>query len=239
MPARFPLLAFALSSPALAWDWNNNADVSFWAPGMGSTPIYMSQVQGGGPGPQYVGNYYAYVIKGISGTLTLGNRNLYDEYWEPSKSWQRSWNGKNSWATVGFQINSTYFTNPDLFFTVSGDHAGYSTGSVAKFLDEPIVIKSRGSWDTSITFVPHVNSWFIPAGNGVSNKTPSCQFMVIADLYRTAPELKGNLTVSKNWVFPSRSVTLSWDYDRGSDAIEGYTVPEGFDGLLEVSGGSL
>ena len=229
------LLLSSLS--ALAWDWNNEADVSFWAPGMGDTPIHMSQVQGGGSGPQYVGNYYAYVIKGITGGITLGNRNLYDQYWQPSISWQSDWGGSNSWATVGFQINNYYFTNPHLYFTLSGDHAGASTGNLTQILDEPIIFKSRGNWDTSITFVPHVNPWFLPSGSGISNKTPSSRVVVIADLYRTAPEVTGDLQVSSHVVSSSEPVTLTWEYDRGEEAIEGYEVPSNLQGPIAVDGG--
>ena len=223
---------------ASAWDWNNEADILFWAPGMGDTPIHMSQVQGGGSGPQYVGNYYAYVIKGIAGGITLGNRNLYDQYWQPQQSWQRDWAGQDSWATVSFQINSTYFSDPNLFFSISGDHAGASTGNITQMLAQPIVIKSRGSWDTSITFVPHVNGWFTPNGSGISNKTPSSRFVVLADLYRTAPELSGDLEVSSHSVQSGESVTLTWEYDRGEDAIEGYQIPSSYDGTVSVNGES-
>ena len=233
-----PLLLLLTSLSASAWDWNNEADVDFWAPGMGDSYIHMSQVQGGGPGPQYVGNYYAYVIKGIAGGITLGNRNLYDEYWQTALNWQRDWAGKDSWATVSFQLNNTYFTDPALFFTLSGDHAGATTGNLTQMLDQPIIIKSRGSWDTSITFVPHVNSWFVPNGSGISNKTPSSRFVVLADIYRTAPEVTGDLQVSSNWAQASESVTLTWEYDRGEEAIEGHQIPSDFDGTVAVDGGS-
>lgn len=186
---------------------------------MGNNPVVLRQIQGGGPGAQYVGNYYQYVIKGITGSLTLGNRNNHDAYSMPFAPFQRDWRGQQSWATFGFQVNNERFTNPALSLRVNGSRAGDSSGVVTQFLFNPVILRSRGSWDRSITFVPHANPYFLQNGSGISNKTPSGRLVVLADLYKKAPVPKGTLDVSQVFVFPSSSVVVSFDYDRGKDAL--------------------
>ena len=212
-----PLLAIQSSS---AWDWNNNADMQFYAPGMGNNPVIQTQVSGGGSGNQHIGSYYAYVIKGISGSLTLGNRNLHDEYSDTSSlpSYIRPWSA-SSWATFGFQINNTFFSQPELHLSVSGSSAGVSTGVVTQLLDSPLVLRSKGTSDVFITFVPHVNGFFLPSGEGISNRTPSGRLAVLADIYREPPEPTGKIMTSEVAVFPTQSITLSWEYDQGENAL--------------------
>ena len=233
-----PLLLLSTSASSFAQNSDNNADLRFWAPGMGNSDIHLTQVQGGGPGPQYIGNYWAYVIKGFSGVLTLGNRNNNDEYWEPSKSYQRSWNGQSSWATFGFQINYQAYASDLLHLAVSGTEAGASTGAITTLLPQPLAIISRGNWDTSITFVPHVNPYFLPAGRGVSNKTPSGGMIILADIYTKPPEPTGQITLSKAWVFPTESVTVSYNYDQGEDALREGSSTLGGLAPFTISGGS-
>jgi len=220
-----------------SWDWNNNADLTFWAPGMGDSPVQMNQIQGGGNGAQYVGNYAFYVIKGISGRLTLGNRNQVDSYWRPATAYQSKWDGA-SWATFGFEINHRKYKDPALYLSVSGDQAGTSTGAVTKFLDTPIVITSRGNWDTSITFVPHGNAHFLPKGDGTSNKTPSGQLVVLADIYTEPPVPTGELEASKNIVFNGESVTISYEYDQGELALLQSSYSAGGSAPLIIDGDS-
>lgn len=231
------ITAVCLSTPmASAWDWNNNADIRFWAPGMGGNYIHLTQVQGGGPGPQFIGNYYLYVIKGISGSLTLGNRNLHDEYSQTGPN-QRPWSTTNSWATLGFGINHKNRTESALYLSVTGTEAGATTGTVTQLLPTPVVIKSRGKWDTSITFIPHVNPYFLPSGSGLSNKTPGGGITVLADIYTRPPEPTGELDTSSRSVFRGEPVTVFYNYDQGEDALRASSTSKGGSAPTGVLGG--
>jgi len=143
------------------WDSDNNADLTFWAPGMGNDPVRLTQIQGGGPGRQHIGSYTFYVIKGLSGQLTLGNRNNQDQYWQLNRSTFRPWTD-SSWATFGFQINHRPYEQRALYLSVAGDRAGASTGQVTQLLTEPVILESPSTYRQPITFVPHANAYFLP-----------------------------------------------------------------------------
>ena len=218
------------------WDSDNNADLTFWAPGMGDNPVRLTQIQGGGPGAQYIGNYTFYVIKGLSGQLTLGNRNNHDEFWQQNLNWHRPWSAP-SWATFGFQINHRPYEQRALYLSVAGDRAGTSTGQVTQLLTEPVILESPSTYRQPITFVPHANAYFLPRGSGISNKTPSGSISLLADLYTEPIPPVGELGVDQEAVFDGETVTVNYSYSQGGrEALElFYATGEG--APASISGG--
>ena len=219
------------------WDWNNNANMHFFAPGLDDT-VFQNQVSGGGRG-QFAGLYQFYVIKGISGRLTLGNADNNQRASEAVPYPHRgTWPGE-SWATYGFQINNRFYTEPELYLSVSGSEAGTTTGAVTKLLETPIILTTPSTHLVTIGFVPQINhSEFGDLGNrSSSNRSPSGQIVVLADIYTRPPEPSGDITVDPHVVFNGESVILSYEYDQGGAALLEVSYSAGGVTPLTLDGG--
>lgn len=191
-------------------------NISIWAPGM-EEPQEFDSSDGQ---LEFVldERCWAYVIKGMTGSITLGDENEEGEFFSlVDNNNDGGWGGQSSWASVGLGVNGSPLLDPEMFFSVTGDQPGASSDFTIASLEEWYVLQADSDGQLSIAFTPMINDALFPSGEGVVNVNPTVNLTLFADIYRNPPETSGDLRTSGLLASRTGRVTLSWDFTRGAE----------------------
>ncbi|WP_411846805.1 hypothetical protein AAFN60_04570 [Roseibacillus persicicus] len=189
--------------------------ISIWVPGMEEPQEFSSAGE-----PLKIvleEKCWAYVIKGIAGSITLGEQSEEGDFYSFGQEQEGRWDGQSSWASFGLGVNGSPLLEPDLFFSVTGDAPGDKSDFTIASLEDWYVLQADSDGQLAISFSPLVNDALFPEGEGVANVNPTIQLTLLADFYRDPPETSGDLRTSGLLSSRSGRVTLSWDFTRGEE----------------------
>ena len=193
----------------------NPIQISIWAPGMDEPQLLKSNDK---LLIELEGSNWAYVIKGISGGIALGNENEEGDFWRVGDYDEAGWGGRKSWSSIGLKVNGYSLTETGAFFSVSGNQPGESSDHTAIYFPDWFVLQADSDGKLALTIAPLINSALFQGGEGVANVNPVIHLTLLADLYRKPPETSGNLTTGSVHSSRKGKVTLNWNFTQGEDA---------------------
>ena len=213
----FKLWALFLSGLALCVDARESASmqITIWAPGMEEPQLFSSENEE--LRIELGGSYWAYVIKGISGGIALGNENEEGNFWRVNNNDPNGWGGKNSCASVGLEVNGCPLMETGVFFSVCGDHPGVSSDQPTAFFPTWFLVQADSDGMIALSIAPLINSFLVSENGGTTNENPIINLTLLADIYRKPPETSGNLSTGSKLSSRSRRVTLHWNFTQGEE----------------------
>ena len=190
--------------------------ISIWAPGMDEPQLLNSNDDE--LLIELEGSNWAYVIRGVSGGIALGNENEKGDFWSVGDDDEAGWGGQQSWSSIGLEVNGYSLTETGAFFSVSGNQPGQSSDHKAIYFPDWFVVQADSDGKLALTIAPLINSALFQGGEGVANGNPVIHLTLLADLYRKPPETSGNLTTGSVHSSRKGKVTLAWNFTQGEDA---------------------
>ena len=201
---------------AIGAEETTTIQISIWAPGMDEPQLLNSNDDA--LLLELKGSNWAYVIKGISGDVTLGNENEEGDFWVVGDADTGGWKGLKSWASAGLEVNGHACTETGAFFSVSGNEPGVMSSHTTTYFPNSYVLLADSEGKITISLAPLINSALCEEGKGIANANPTAHLSLLADIYRRPPETSGNLNSESEFSSRIQNVTLHWNFTQGEEA---------------------